>query len=103
MRPPDAGGEPAGVQLTHAAARDLDALPTPAREQVLADIQSLERAPLGAPPRIKRLKGFGLVLYRLRSGDYRVLYRLDDGGVTVMRVIDRKDLTRSLLRLRGAS
>ena len=69
MRPPNASGEPAGVQLTHAAARDLDALPTSAREQMLADIQS----------------------------------RLDDGGVTVMRVIDRKDLTRSLRRLRGAS
>ena len=95
----DAAGDSARVQLTRAAARDLDRLPALTREQVLADIRSLERAPLAAPPRIKRLKGFGFALYRLRSGHHRVLYRLDGQVVTVMRVIDRKDLYRQLRRL----
>jgi mRNA-degrading endonuclease RelE of RelBE toxin-antitoxin system len=52
------------------------------------------------PPRIKRLKGFAFPLYRLRSGDYRVLYRIDEAAVTVMRVINRKDLERTLRQLR---
>ncbi len=37
---------------------------------------------------------------KLRSGDFRVLYRVDGALVTVMRVIDRKDLELVLRRLR---
>jgi mRNA-degrading endonuclease RelE of RelBE toxin-antitoxin system len=35
-------------------------------------------------------------LYRLRAGDYRVLYRVVRNTVTIIRVIDRRDLERSL-------
>ena len=59
-------------------------------------LRSLEKEPVGRPPRIKRLKGFPFPLYRVRSGDYRVLYRIDEAVVTVMRVINRKDLERTL-------
>ncbi|MDP2625753.1 MAG: hypothetical protein Q8Q58_02455, partial [Candidatus Rokubacteria bacterium] len=51
---------------------------------------------VGRPPRIKRLKGFPFPLYRLRSGDYRVLDRIDEALVTVMRIINRRDLERTL-------
>ncbi|MDI6773711.1 MAG: type II toxin-antitoxin system RelE/ParE family toxin [bacterium] len=78
------------VQLTRAAVKDLDDLPGPARG---------EETSLGRPSQIKRLKGFPFLLYRLRSGDYRVLYRVDEALVTVMRVINRKDLERALRRL----
>ena len=47
-----------------------------------------------------QLKGFSFPLYRLRSGEYRVLYRVDEALVTVMRVINRKDLEKTLRRLR---
>ncbi len=60
----------------------------------------LGRQPLGGPPRIKRLKGFSFPLYRLRSGDYRVLYRVEAATVTVMRVVSRRNLERTLRRLR---
>lgn len=90
------------IDLTRAAAKDLDRLPDPARDQVLADIRTLEDDPLGSPPRVKRLRGFrSPPLYRLRSGDYRVLYRLDAGILTVMRVVDRKHLERHLRQLRS--
>lgn len=87
------------VQLTRAAMKDLDDLPGPARGQVGQDLKTLEETPLGRPPQIKRLKGFPFLLYRLRSGDYRVLYRVDETLVTVMRIINRKDLERVLRRL----
>lgn len=90
------------VQLTRAAAKDLDALPPTARDQVIEDLRTLEEHPLARSPRIKRLKGFPFPLYRLRSGDSRVLYRIDATTVTAMRVIDRKDLERTLRRLRLA-
>jgi mRNA-degrading endonuclease RelE of RelBE toxin-antitoxin system len=63
-------------------------------------LRTLKGSPVGRPPRIKRLKGFAGPLYRLRSGDYRVLYRIDEAAVTVMRVINRKDLERTLRQLR---
>ena len=63
-------------------------------------MQALEKNPGGDPPRIKRLKGFSFPLYRLRSGEYCVLYRVDEALVTVMRVINRKDLEKTLRRLR---
>ncbi len=34
------------------------------------------------------------------SGDYRVLYRIDETLVTVMRVINRRDLDRTLRQLK---
>lgn len=87
------------IQITRAAARDLDHLGAAAREQTVRDIQTLEDEPIGRPPRIKRVKGFAFPLYRLRSGDYRIIYRIDAELVTVMRVVDRKDPERALRRL----
>ncbi|MDI6772980.1 MAG: type II toxin-antitoxin system RelE/ParE family toxin [bacterium] len=84
------------VQITRAAARDLDRLPESAREQVCQDLRTLQDEPTGSPPRVRRLKGFPFALYRLRTTDHGVLYRLDRSTVTVMRVIDWKDLARIL-------
>lgn len=91
------------VQLTRAGARDLDRIPGTDRDRVVEDIRSLTQSPLGPPPRIKRLRGLSPSLLRLRSGDYRVLYRVDDALVTVMRVINRRDLDRALRQLGLAS
>jgi len=90
------------VQLTRAAAKDLDDVPPAARAQVIEDLRTLEENPTARPPRIKRLKGFPFPLYRLRSGDFRVLYRIDATTITAMRVINRKDLEKTLRRLRLA-
>ena len=89
------------VQLTRAAVKDLDAVPQVHRRHLATDLRAL--ADLGAswPAGIKRIKGFGFPLYRLRAGDYRVLFRIDDTLVTIMRVINRKYLDRTLRRIRG--
>jgi mRNA-degrading endonuclease RelE of RelBE toxin-antitoxin system len=87
------------VQLTRAASSDLDRLAATDRASVLHDLRTLADAPIGPPPRIKRLKGLGFPLYRLRSGGFRALYRIDGPVVTIMRVIDRRDLERTLRRL----
>ena len=87
------------VLLTRVATKDSDRLPSSDRDQVGRALRTLEEEPMGRPPRIKRLKGFSFPLYRLRSGDYRVLYRIDEAVVTVMRVINRRDLERTLRQL----
>lgn len=88
------------VQLTGAAARDLDSVPGSHRGQIAEDLRGLGETPVGGPPRIKRLRGFAFPLYRLRSGDYRVLYRIDEALVTVLRIVDRRELERAIRRLK---
>ena len=86
------------VQLTRSAAKDLDHLAPDVRLQVAADLASLAERPLDRPPRVKRLKGVRGSVYRLRSGAFRAVYRIDGTMVTVLRVIDRKDLEAALRR-----
>jgi mRNA interferase RelE/StbE len=84
------------VLLTDRAIADLEALPIRVRLQVTEDIASLARGPLPPRPGTKKLKGYRPPLYRLRAGDYRILYRVARNTATVIRVIDRRDLDRIL-------
>lgn len=86
------------VRLTKSAVGDLDA--AQGRAQIVSDIKRLYDNPLPTGVNIKKLKGFNPPLYRLRSGDYRVLYRIEGQVVTIMRVIDRKELERTIKRIR---
>lgn len=84
------------VVLTDRAIADLEALPLKLRLQVSQEIASLVPDPFPSHPGVRKLKGYRPPLYRLRAGDYRVLYRVSQQRVTVLRVIDRRDLERSL-------
>lgn len=84
------------VVLTDHAAGDLDTLPLRVRLQIGQDIASLARDPLPPRPGTKKPKGYRPPLYRLRAGDYRVLYRVAGKTITVIRVIARRDLERTL-------
>ena len=67
------------IFFTSAAARQLDALPESARDQLLSD---LERYAVTGSGDVKRLQGRDG--YRLRSGRYRVLF--DEDQTTVLAV-----------------
>jgi mRNA-degrading endonuclease RelE of RelBE toxin-antitoxin system len=84
------------VVLTDRAIADLDGLALKVRLQIAQDVASLARDPL--PPRstVKKLMGYRPALYRQGAGDYRVLFRVAQGTVTVLRAIDRRDLDRIL-------
>ncbi|MFB3886390.1 MAG: type II toxin-antitoxin system RelE/ParE family toxin [Thermodesulfobacteriota bacterium] len=88
------------VALTEHAIADLKNIPEELRNQVHQDLHSLESAPFPSGKRIKRLKGFRPAVYRLRSGDFRVLYHIKGEIITVLRVIDKKLLERVIRRLR---
>jgi len=64
--------------------------------QISQDIAALASDPLPPRPGTKKLKGHRPPLYRLRAGDFRVLYRVAGKTVTVIRVIVRGDLERAL-------
>ena len=87
------------VQLTRAATNDLDRFDPALRDQLVRDLRDLQTDPIGRPPRINRMRGYGAPVYRLRSGDYRIVYRLDEDLITVLRIINRHDLERALKQL----
>jgi len=69
------------VDLTNAAARQLRKLDPVARKRVAAAIGLLARDP--RPPAAKKLVG-GEGELRVRTGDYRIVYRIDDGRLLVL-------------------
>ena len=78
------------VSFTGRARKDLRALPERFRRQVLAKIVRLQDDP--RPPGSKKLEGASGE-YRLRFGDFRVLYQINATEVLVLivRVADRKN------------
>ena len=49
--------------------------------------------------RIKKLSGFDPPLYRMRSGDFRAYYRICEGEVVILAVVNRKDSDKRLKRI----
>ena len=89
------------VQLTEHAVDDIKDISEKLRDQIHHDLEALESVPFPAGTRIKRLKGFRPPIYRLRSGDLRILYQIQGNMVTILRVIDRKLLNRVLKRIKS--
>jgi mRNA-degrading endonuclease RelE of RelBE toxin-antitoxin system len=87
-----------GVLTEHAIA-DLEEVSKELREQIQRDLKTLQTSLLPSGIQIKRLRGFRPPIYRLRSGDYQVLYHIREDRVTVLRMIDRKLLERVIKRL----
>lgn len=77
------------------ARKQLDDLPPKIQEQIVRKMETLADDP--RPPQSKRLKGIDY-LYRLRSGDYRIVYQIEDEIVTVLvvRVGNRSEVYRKL-------
>ena len=89
------GGEPYRIEVTPAAMRDLRALAKTSRDTLVrvdATTQSLSVDP--RPPGVKKLSGSSG--YRVRVGEYRIIYAIDDQSrlVTIAWVRDRRDVYR---------
>ena len=84
------------VRLLPSAVEELEALPLKARRQVARKIDSLEENP--RPRGSRTLKGKGKGIHRVRSGDYRNLYRIRDEElvVLVVKLGDRKNIYKGL-------
>ena len=83
------------VEFTPAASRDLKRLDPAIRFQLLRSSAVLEEAPHpGASARIQVLVGISPRHYRLRVGDYRIVYRIEGSRVIVVRVAHRREAYR---------
>ena len=74
------------------AVRELEELPAKGRHRIIARIQRLAGQP--RPPNGEKLPGEEK--YRLRQGDYRILYAVDDAAkdVTVVKIGHRREVYR---------
>lgn len=78
------------VEFTSAAAKQIRKLQRPARERLLDAIEDLQDDP--RPHGAKKLVGEDLA-WRIRVGDYRVIYEVIDSQllVTVVRAAHRRE------------
>ena len=74
------------------AGKEIEALPKPDRRRIVGKITSLSRDP--RPPGVEKLSGHDQ--YRIRQGDYRILYEIQDSDlvVVVVKVGHRRDVYR---------
>ena len=79
------------VIISAAAQRDIDRLSPAIIERVIRAIRSLSRNP--RPPRCLVLRNYEPLTWRLRVGDWRILYEIDDRArvVTVTGVRHRSE------------
>ena len=88
------------VFIDKPAEKDIDLLPKKIREAVLEEIEELSRDPRkpGASPLEGKLKPY----WKTRVGDYRIAYEILDDRliVYIVRILDRKEIYRTMLRLR---
>ncbi len=80
------------VLVTRSAEAEIERIPGPIRRLVVRRIFALRDAP--RPHGSQKLSGEDK--YRIRQGDYRVVYTIEDGPsiVTVVRVAHRSDVYR---------
>ena len=78
------------LSIKLSAAKELEAVPLKDRRRIVARIQKLAAHP--RPPGCEKLSGEEK--YRVRQGNYRVLYTINDEGwaVIVVKVGDRREV-----------
>ncbi len=82
------------IELRRRAQRVLDRMPKSDFQAVVKAIKELVQTP--RPRGVEKVKSTGL--WRIRQGDYRIIYSIYDNQqlVTVVRIGHRKEVYRSL-------
>jgi len=78
--------------IKRSAAKELEALPLKDRRRIVARLQGLATEP--RPQGLEKLSG--AEKYRVRQGDYRILYTIDDSArsVVIVKIGHRRDVYR---------
>ena len=81
------------IVIKSSAGKELCKIRGKDQGRIVLKIRSLAKDP--RPEGVKKLSGEEK--YRVRQGDYRILYRIDEGIVTIaiVRVAHRRDVYRS--------
>jgi mRNA interferase RelE/StbE len=81
------------VTIRRRAQKELEAIPSPSFQSIEEKLLSLGKDP--RPAGCKKLKGAERA-WRIRVGDYRVIYEIDDGAsiVVIIKIGHRSDIYR---------
>ena len=90
------------VRFSPSAQREIEGYEAEDALQLVKDVKRyLESSPLPfGKTRIKKLTGFIPPLYRLRSGDFRVYYRIVSEEVVILAITHKKDSEKFLKKAR---
>ncbi len=77
------------IRITKTAIKHVKKLDSPTRNRILSSINKL---PFGD---VKKLQGYDNY-YRLRVGDFRVIYSLDDETITISAVLPRGEAYKQI-------
>jgi mRNA interferase RelE/StbE len=75
------------IELKPRALKDLKSLPKSEKRRIIAKIEAMRNDLAGD---VKRLTDI-TPEYRLRVGDYRILFEVEEPKIIVYRVVNRKD------------
>ena len=80
------------IEIKRSAVKELEAIPAKDRRRITTKIQALAGTP--HPAGCEKLSGHDK--YRIRQGNYRILYTIEDDVlvVTVIKIGDRRDVYR---------
>lgn len=86
------------IVITESAAKELKRIPAKMQDRIFEKIEDLVEEP--KPHGHKKLKNFDMLgsdqddYYRIRVGDYRVIYTIENEQITifVMKIAHRKDV-----------
>jgi len=76
------------VEYGDTALEELDQLPPKRRAQILRKIERLQHGLQGDIKRLRKAE----TAYRLRMGDYRVLFDVEGDVIVIRRIGDRKNI-----------
>lgn len=82
------------VFLSEKAQDDLDSLPDKITSQIHADCARLADNSIPDGKRIKKLQGYKVNLYRLRDGDYRIVFKRSGNRIDIVRVLSKPDFQK---------
>ncbi len=82
-------GDVMQIKITKTAFKDMKKLDFQTRDRILRGINKL---PIGD---VKRLQGYD-GYYRLRIGDFRIIYYLGDEEITISAVLPRGDVYKHI-------
>lgn len=84
------------IELTHIALKNLEDIPKSDLKKIQKKIDVLATDP--RPRKMEKLSGSDDNLYRVRSGDYRVIYRIFDKKllILIVNIGHRREVYRNL-------
>ena len=84
------------IEIHKSVIKDLEKIPVPFRKAIKKKIDNLVNDP--RPEGYKKLQGLDVALYRIRCGDYRIVYSIKDDIllVLVLEIGHRRNIYRDL-------